>query len=93
MLSERDLELLKKELRFYDTYDGKVKTFKPLNPGKVLMYVCGPTVYDRTHIGHVRTYVVFDVVRKLLESLGYDVKYLINFTDIDDKIIKNYYPK
>ena len=58
-----------------------------LEEGKVKMYVCGPTVYDLMHIGNARPYVVFDTVRRYFEYKGYDVKYIQNFTDVDDKII------
>ena len=57
-------------------------------PGKVKMYVCGPTVYDYIHIGNARPAIFFDVVRRYLESLGYDVNYMVNFTDVDDKLIR-----
>ena len=60
----------------------------PLVPGKVGMYVCGVTVYDRSHIGHARALVVFDVIYRYLRFLGYDVTFVRNFTDVDDKIIK-----
>ncbi len=75
-------------LRIYNTLTKEIEQFKPLNPGIVKIYVCGPTVYDKTHIGHVRTYVAFDVVRRYLEFKGYSVFYIVNITDIDDKIIR-----
>lgn len=62
--------------------------FKPITPGKVAMYVCGVTVYDYCHIGHARCYVTFDIIFRALKYLGYDVTYVRNFTDVDDKIIK-----
>ena len=74
-------------LMIYDTRRKKKVLFKPINPGKISMYVCGVTVYDLCHLGHARCYVAFDVVHRWLESSGYDVNYIQNFTDIDDKII------
>jgi len=74
-------------LRIYNTLTGKKEVFQSLIPNKVGMYVCGPTVYDSCHIGHARAVIVFDVVFRYLESIGYDVKYIRNFTDVDDKII------
>ena len=58
-----------------------------MEPGKVSMYVCGVTVYDRCHLGHARCYLAFDLIHRWLEASGYDVHYVQNFTDIDDKII------
>ena len=74
-------------LRITNTLTGKREDFKPLVPGKATMYVCGITPYDRTHIGHGRAYVVFDVLYRLLRFLGYNVSYCRNFTDIDDKLL------
>jgi cysteinyl-tRNA synthetase len=74
-------------LRIYNTLSRKKEPFKPVQPGKVGMYVCGPTVYDSCHIGHARSVVVFDVVARYLRTKGFDVTYVRNFTDIDDKII------
>ncbi|MDH4100882.1 MAG: cysteine--tRNA ligase [Nitrospirota bacterium] len=74
-------------LKLYNTMTGKKEVFEPLEPGKVKMYVCGVTVYDDCHIGHARSTVVFDVVRRYLDYAGYDVKFVRNFTDVDDKII------
>lgn len=74
-------------LRFYNTLSGKDEQFTPLSPGKVRMYVCGVTVYDRSHIGHARALITFDVVYRYLKFLGYDVTFIRNFTDVDDKII------
>ena len=74
-------------LRLHDTRrKGKVD-FSTMEPGKVSMYVCGVTVYDRCHLGHARCYLAFDLIHRWLESSGYDVHYVQNFTDIDDKII------
>jgi len=74
-------------LKIYNTQTRSKETFVPLNEGKVGMYVCGVTVYDQCHIGHARAYVSFDVVQRYLRYRGYDVTYVRNFTDIDDKII------
>jgi cysteinyl-tRNA synthetase len=71
----------------YNTLTQKKEEFKPHSPGKVKMYVCGTTPYDHCHLGHARCYVVFDVIRKYLEYKGYEVIYVQNFTDVDDKII------
>ncbi len=75
-------------LRIYNTMESKKVPFIPVNPGKVAMYVCGPTVYDSSHIGHARSVIVFDVILKYFRATGYDVTYVRNFTDVDDKIIK-----
>jgi len=74
-------------LRVYNTLTGEKETFVPLVPGKAGMYVCGVTVYDYCHIGHARANVVFDVIYRYLKYAGYDVTYVRNYTDIDDKII------
>jgi cysteinyl-tRNA synthetase len=74
-------------LKIYDTLSQTKKEFKPIEPGKVRMYVCGITVYDYSHIGHARTFVSFDVITRYLRFLGYDLTYVRNITDIDDKII------
>jgi len=75
-------------LQIYNTETRKKEIFTPIHPGKVGMYVCGVTVYDLCHIGHARVMVVFDTVVRHLRVLGYEVKYVRNITDIDDKIIK-----
>lgn len=74
-------------LRIHSTLTDKTEAFEPLNPPLVKMYVCGLTVYDNVHIGHARTYVAFDVIRRWLEYRGYRVKHVMNVTDVDDKII------
>jgi cysteinyl-tRNA synthetase len=74
-------------LRVFNTLGRKKELFEPLEPGKVRMYVCGPTVYDSCHIGHARSVIVFDVIARYLRMKGYDVTYVRNFTDVDDKII------
>lgn len=75
-------------LRIYNTLTGKKEPFEPLVPKTVRMYVCGVTVYDYCHIGHARSALVFDVIRRYLEHSGYCVEFVKNFTDVDDKIIK-----
>jgi cysteinyl-tRNA synthetase len=77
-------------LQVYNTLSQKKEEFIPIDPErkKVNMYVCGVTVYDYCHVGHARAYVVFDMIRRYLKYKGYDVKYIQNFTDIDDRIIK-----
>ncbi len=75
-------------LKIFNTLTRKKETFKPLNPGKVGLYVCGMTVYDYCHVGHARVMVVFDVVARYFRYLGYELTYVRNITDIDDKIIK-----
>ena len=75
-------------LRFYNSLTRREEDFVPLNPGKVKMYVCGVTVYDRSHVGHARALVVFDVIYRYLKFRGYEVTFVRNFTDVDDKIIK-----
>jgi len=74
-------------LRVHNTLTGREEEFIPLHPPKVGMYVCGVTVYDRSHIGHARALVVFDVIYRYLRFLGYEVTFVRNFTDVDDKII------
>ncbi|TCZ67519.1 cysteine--tRNA ligase [Paenibacillus albiflavus] len=75
-------------LKIYNTMSRQKEEFIPLEPGKVKMYVCGPTVYNYIHIGNARPAIFFDVVRRYLTYSGYDVSYLVNFTDVDDKIIR-----
>ncbi|AOT09437.1 cysteine--tRNA ligase [Pseudoalteromonas luteoviolacea] len=75
-------------LQIYDTLTRQKSQFKPLVEGKVGMYVCGITIYDFCHVGHARTYVSFDVINRYFRYLGYDVTYVRNITDVDDKIIK-----
>lgn len=74
-------------IKIKNTLSGKLEEFEPIRGKKVNMFVCGPTVYDYSHIGHAKTYIFFDVVAKYLRHLGYKVFYLQNITDIDDKII------
>ena len=75
-------------MQIYNTMTRVKEEFVPIEPGKVRMYVCGPTVYDYIHIGNARPMIFFDTVRRYLEYKGYDVNYVSNFTDVDDKIIK-----
>ena len=75
-------------MKIYNTLTRKKEEFQPLEEGKVKMYVCGPTVYNFIHIGNARPMICFDTVRRYLEYKGYDVNYVSNFTDVDDKIIK-----
>lgn len=75
-------------MRIYNTLSKRKEEFKPLEEGKVKMYVCGPTVYNLIHIGNARPMIVFDTVRRYMEYKGYEVNYVSNFTDVDDKIIK-----
>lgn len=74
-------------MKIYNTMSGKKEEFIPQNPDKVKIYSCGPTVYNYFHIGNARPFVIFDVLRRYLEYIGYDVKFVQNFTDVDDKII------
>ena len=76
-------------IKIFNTLTREKESFKPLEDGKVKMYVCGPTVYNYIHIGNARPAIVFDTVRRYFEYRGYDVDYVLNFTDIDDKIIQS----
>ena len=71
----------------YNSLSKKKEIFKPITPGTVKMYVCGPTVYDLLHVGNFRGLIFFNVLRNWLKHLGYSVNYVYNYTDIDDKII------
>ncbi|MDO4635448.1 MAG: cysteine--tRNA ligase [Streptococcus sp.] len=75
-------------IKIYDTLSRQLREFKPIDENKVKMYVCGPTVYNYIHIGNARSAVAFDTIRRYLEYRGYEVTYISNFTDVDDKIIK-----
>ena len=75
-------------MKIYNTLSKRKEEFVPLEEGKVKMYVCGPTVYNLIHIGNARPMIVFDTVRRYMEHKGYEVNYVSNFTDVDDKIIK-----
>jgi cysteinyl-tRNA synthetase len=76
-------------LRLYNTLSAKIEEFRTLDPGKVRMYACGPTVYDYGHIGNFRTFVAVDLLSRFLRQSGFDVRYVMNITDVDDKIIRN----
>lgn len=76
------------DIKFYNSLSGKIEEFKPIKEKEVSIYVCGPTVYNDPHIGNMRPVVFFDTFRKFLEEVGYNVKYVSNYTDVDDKIIK-----
>lgn len=75
-------------MQLFNTYSGKLEEFKTIEPNKVKMYVCGPTVYDYAHLGHARCYITWDVLYRYLKFKGYDVTYCRNVTDVDDKILK-----
>ena len=75
-------------MKLYNTLTKKKEEFVPLEEKKVRMYVCGPTVYNFIHIGNARPMIVFDTVRRYFEYKGYEVNFVSNFTDVDDKIIK-----
>lgn len=75
-------------LQLHNTLTRQLQPFQPLQPGRVTIYACGVTVYDYCHLGHARSYLAWDILRRYLEFLGYTVTYVQNFTDIDDKIIK-----
>ncbi len=77
------------EIIFYNSLTRKKELFKPINDKKVAMYSCGPTVYNYAHIGNFRAYIFSDLVRRVLEDFGYEVKLAMNLTDVDDKTIKN----
>src|SRR3990167_7667703 len=74
-------------LKLTNTLTGKKEEFAPMDDKKVRMFVCGPTVYDYSHIGHGRTYLIYDAIARYLRWFGYEVFYLQNITDIEDKII------
>ena len=75
-------------LQIYDTLTKSKRAFKSRDKNKINLFVCGPTVYDLSHIGHAKTYVAFDVICKYLRKKGFDLTYLQNITDLDDKIIQ-----
>jgi cysteinyl-tRNA synthetase len=76
-------------LRLYNTLSGKIEEFHPIDGNRVRMYACGPTVYDYGHIGNFRTFIAVDLLYRFLRQSGYDVRYVMNITDVDDKIIRN----
>jgi cysteinyl-tRNA synthetase len=75
------------KVTLWNSLGNELQEFKPIIPGKVSIYVCGPTVYSSPHIGNFRPAIVFDVLRRLFISLGYQVTFVSNYTDVDDKII------
>ena len=75
-------------MKLYNTMSMQKEEFEPIEPGKVRMYACGPTVYNYIHVGNARPIIMFDVLRRYFEYRGYDVTFVQNFTDVDDKIIK-----
>src|SRR5512133_4404112 len=75
-------------LHLYNTLTRQVEPFPPLQPGKVSLYTCGPTIYNYAHIGNFRTFLFEDLLRRWLEASGYDVFHIMNITDVDDKTIK-----
>src|SRR5271165_1368082 len=77
------------EIRFHNTFSGKVEPFVPLKPNEVKMYTCGPTVYDFAHIGNFRTFIFQDVLRRFLKLRGFRMQHVMNLTDVDDRIILN----
>jgi cysteinyl-tRNA synthetase len=76
-------------LRLYNTLSGKIEEFHPLQNNEVRMYACGPTVYDYGHIGNFRTFVAVDILRRFLRQSGFEIRHVMNITDVDDKIIRN----
>ncbi|HDY75827.1 MAG TPA: cysteine--tRNA ligase, partial [Candidatus Marinimicrobia bacterium] len=76
------------KIQFYNTLTRKKETFIPITDGKVSMYTCGPTVYNRAHIGNFRTFMFEDILKRFLMLVGYEVKHVMNITDVDDKTIK-----
>ena len=74
-------------MKLFNTLTRQKEEFKPLVPGQVSMYVCGPTVYNYIHIGNARSAIAFDTIRRYFEYKGYKVNYVSNFTDVDDKMI------
>ena len=74
-------------LQVYSTLSRKKETFETVEPNRVRLYVCGPTVYDKAHVGHAMSALVFDIIRRYLQYRGYEVRHVMNYTDVDDKII------
>ena len=72
-------------MKIFNDMDMQLEEFQPIEPGKVKMYACGPTVYNYIHVGNARPIVIFDVLRRYLEYRGYEVTFVQNFTDVDDK--------
>ena len=76
-------------LRLFNTLSAKLEDFQPLEPGRVRMYACGPTVYDYGHIGNFRTFIFVDILARFLRQSGYELQDVMNITDVDDRIIEN----
>ena len=76
-------------LRLFNTLSSQIEEFRPLRDREVRMYACGPTVYDYGHIGNFRTFIAVDLLQRFLRQSGYNVRYVMNITDVDDKIIRN----
>src|SRR5437868_15406052 len=87
-LNEEREDSMQHNLRVYNTLTKQKEPFKTVTPGKVTMYVCGPTVYKPSHVGHMVGPVIFDTVKRYLTYLGYEVTWVVNITDVDDKLIK-----
>jgi len=83
------IALLSMALRLFNTMSARVEEFHPIQPNEVRMYACGPTVYDYGHIGNFRTFIAVDILQRFLTQSGYQVNYVMNITDVDDKIIRN----
>lgn len=79
---------MESDLRVYNTLTRKKESFETIETGKVRMYVCGPTVYDKAHVGHAMSALVFDIIRRYLQYRGFEVRHIMNYTDVDDKIIQ-----
>ena len=89
MKAAENAERVEVKMKIYNTLTRKKEELRPIEEGKVSIYVCGPTVYNYFHIGNARPFIIFDTMRRYLEYLGYKVDFVQNFTDIDDKMIKN----
>ena len=76
-------------LHLYNTLSAEVEEFQPLEDNQVRMYACGPTVYDYAHIGNLRTFIAVDILRRFLRQSGYNIRHVMNITDVDDRIIRN----
>ena len=81
-------ERMSREILVYNTMTRRKEVFQPQEPGKVSIYVCGVTPYNEPHIGNARPFVTWDAIRRFLTRIGYEVRYVQNFTDVDDKIIR-----
>src|SRR4030042_5538461 len=88
LIGEQQMNASASGLRFFNTLTRRKEKFTPLEPGKVRMYTCGPTVYDYAHIGNFRAFLFEDLLKRWLEYRGFNVTHIMNLTDIDDKTIK-----